>query len=144
MSKHAPALEAKSDFEDVAGEPAQKQEAVPFCIRLTPDEKAYLKHKAGSRPLGRYIRGELLGKQAAPRRHLRQPKTDEKQVATLLAQLGASRIPNNLNQLAKHANMGTLDTSDDIEQQLQEACEAVVTMRDMLFVALGLRCGGDQ
>jgi hypothetical protein len=92
--------------------------------------------------LGAYIRGELLGQTASPRRKQRQPKVDEKQVAALLAGLGASRIPSNLNQLAKHANMGTLDASEDITQQLQDACAAVMAMREALFIALGLRSGG--
>ena len=64
-------------------------------------------------------------------------------ISALLAGLGQSRIPNNLNQLAKAANCGTLETSEHVEKQLEEACAAVLAMREALFIALGLRCGGD-
>ncbi len=99
MSNISLALVPKNDFKAVATPPALKENATPFSIRLTPSEKAYLTQKAGSRPLGAYIREELLGKQASLRRKERKPKVDEKQVAALLAELGQSRIPSNLNQL---------------------------------------------
>jgi len=70
---------------------------------------------------------------------LRKPKINEQQVASVLAALGQSRISANLNQLAKHANMGILDISRDVEQELQDACAAIFAMRDVLFMALGQR-----
>jgi hypothetical protein len=144
MSNISLALVPKNDFKAVAAPPAPtKENATPFSIRFTPSEKAYLTQKAGCRPLGAYIREELLGKQADLRRKERKPKADEKQVAALLAGLGQSRIPSNLNQLAKAANQGTLGTSEEIEQQLQDACAAVLAMREALFTALGLRSGSE-
>ena len=120
---------------------AQKRPS-PFCIRLTPYEKAYLKQLAGNRPLGAYIREQLLGSVAEKRRELRSPQIDQEQYAALLAALGQSRMSSNLNQLAHHANVGTLDVSQDTEQQLQEAYACVLEMRKALFMALGLKCGG--
>ena len=144
MSNISPALAPKNDFKEVATPPEPKEIATPFSIRLTPSEKAYLTQKAGSRPLGAYIRQELLGNQAHSRRKERKPKVDEKQVAALLAELGQSRIPSNLNQLAKAANTGTLGASDEVERQLQDACGAVLAMREALFIALGLRSGAES
>ncbi len=143
MSNISLALSPKNDFRAVVSPPAPKETPTPFSIRLTPSEKAYLTQKAGSRPLGAYIRETLLGKQANSRRKERKPKVDEKQVAALLAELGQSRIPSNLNQLAKAANMGTLGPSEETRQQLQDACGAVLAMREALFIALGLKSGSE-
>ncbi len=119
-----------------------KKRASPFCIRLTPDERAYLEHLAGNRSLSAYIRERLLGDRAEKRQELRSPQIHQEQYAALLAALGQSRLSSNLNQLAKSANIGTLDVSEDIEQQLQDAYGAVLEMRKALFMALGLKCKG--
>ena len=111
----------------------------PFSLRLTAEERAWLEMQAGGRPLGAYIRERLLGGKMHKRRKLRKPKTQDKQIAMLLAELGKSRLPSNLNQLAKSANCGTLDVSQDVEQQLRDACGAVLAMRDALIIALGLK-----
>ena len=119
-----------------------KKRPSPFCIRLTPYEKAYLKQLAGNRPLGAYIREQLLGDMAEKRRELRSPQIDQEQYAALLAALGQSRLSSNLNQLAHAANIGVLDVSQDTEQQLQEAYACILEMRKALFMALDLKCGG--
>ena len=119
-----------------------KEKTYPFCLRLTKSERAYLEQKAGNRPLGRYIREQLLGDMQRKRRVLRKPKVDDQKLALLLAEIGQSRLSSNLNQLAKSANMGTIDVSDDVEAQLADACAAVMIMRDTLMMALGLKTGG--
>lgn len=116
----------------------------PFSIRLTGEERAYLEHKAGNQALGAYIRQTLLGDQQASRRKLRKPKVDDEKAAAILSELGSSRIPANLNQLAKAANTGTLDVQEETEQQLQHTCAAVIAMREALFIALGLKTGGSS
>ncbi len=115
------------------------KKSAPYSIRLTAEERAYLEEQAGSGPLSGYIRAKLLGERADKRRVLRNPKLEEAQYAALLAALGESRLSSNLNQLARHANMGTLDISDEIEEQLQDAYEAVLEMRKALILALGLK-----
>ncbi len=117
----------------------QAKMASPFSIRLSVEERAFLEQQAGHQPLGAYIRAQLFGDKADKRRVLRKPKINEKQVASVLAALGHSRMSANLNQLAKHANMGTLDISRDVEQELQDACAAIFAMRDVLYMALGQR-----
>lgn len=121
---------------------SKKKGHSPFSVRLSEEERKYLEQRAGNRPLGAYIRDQLLGEKAQKRRKLRKPTLEDGQYAALLAALGQSRLSSNLNQLAKHANTGTLDVSGDTEQQLQDACAAVLAMREALFVALRLRSGG--
>lgn len=142
------ALDIAKDFGAVNGQPKQKRKRPsPFPVRFSEDERAYLEKLAGDLSLGSYIRQELLKdfghKETQARRKLHKPNINDQKVSALLAGLGQSRIPNNLNQLAKAANCGTLETTDDIEKQLEEACAAVLAMREALFMALGLRCGSD-
>lgn len=111
----------------------------PFSLRFTVEERAYLEKQAGRKPLGTYMRERLLESHADERRIIRKPTVDDEKITSVLHQLGQSRLPSNLNQLAKAANTGTLDVSQDIEQQLQEAYGAVLAMRDALFMALGLK-----
>jgi hypothetical protein len=114
----------------------------PFSIRLTPAERATLEERAGRLPLGQYIRDVLLGEGVTKRRAARKPQLDDQKVAALLSGLGQSRLSSNLNQLAKSANMGTLDVDEDIKLQLQQACVAILAMREALMIALRINARG--
>lgn len=59
-------------------------------------------------------------------------------MARALAMLGASRIANNLNQLAHQANIGSLIMGENTLAQIDEASAHVRHMRDELVSALGL------
>jgi hypothetical protein len=113
----------------------------PFSLRLTAQERASLLQEAGHTPLGAYIRLKLLGEAARPRRAVRQPIHDEKALAQLLGELGRARLANNLNQLAKAANSGSLAVTPETEKALHDACQDVEWMRERLIVALGLSGG---
>lgn len=115
--------------------------AASFSVRLSDEERAFLEERAGNQPLGAYIRQTLLEGQAHKRRAVRKPHIEQVQFAALLSALGESRVSSNLNQLARHANVGTLDVSQDIEAQLEDACGAVLVMRETLLMALGLKTG---
>ena len=123
----------------VARHKRRKPVTRPFTIRFTEEERNYLENKAGQRPLAVYLRSIILEGKTEPRRILRKPKADDARLASLLAQLGQSRLSSNVNQLAKHANMGTLDTSAETEQELKDAAQAIIEMRKALFMALGLK-----
>lgn len=138
-TKHMATANLSSSFGSVSkGRPQREPtpETKPFCIRLTEEERVHLEHLAGKLPLGRWARKQLLGTKARKRRkrtRLRQPKTSDKNLALVMALLGDQRIASNLNQLAKHANMGTLDCDDYILEQIQEACAAMIAIRNYLI-----------
>lgn len=115
----------------------------PFSLRLTVEERARLEELAGNEPLGSYIKRKVFdGKGAGTKRarsRKRHPIKDEKRLAQVLAMLGQSRIANNLNQLAKAANHGTLPMMPDTERDIQRACADVALMRRELLRALGHR-----
>jgi hypothetical protein len=121
--------------------------AVPFCLRLTFDERAVLEKEAGNKPLGAYIRSKLLQGNEAPRKvrtRTRKPLKDERALARLLGELGKARLANNLNQLAKAVNMGSLPVTPDTEKALQRACAEIQDMRELLMQALGFYKSGSQ
>ena len=48
-------------------------------------------------------------------------------------------MANNLNQLAKAANVGSLPVSDEVESDIRRACAEIFDMRRLLLTALGLQ-----
>jgi len=131
------------NFNDIAAKPA-KRYAPPFSLRLTVEERERLDMLRGNTPLGQYIREELLGEDAAPRkRRVRQPVRDQEALGRVLGALGASHLASNLNQLARAVNTGSLPVSPETEESLSEAFEAVVAMRHDLMRALGHAVEGE-
>lgn len=110
----------------------------PFSLRFTVEERKRLDELAGNQPLGAYIRDRLLGEQTGKRRKTRKPTPDTALLALLLSELGQSRLAANINQLAKAANMGTLDITPEIEQEIEQACREIQAMRALLITALGV------
>lgn len=121
-----------------------KEKSRPFSLRLTFDERAQLERDAGSIAIGSYIRHQLFQEATVPKRRAprKKPERDEAALAQVLAQLGASRLSSNLNQLAKAVNTGSLPVTPETEKDLREACEVVAEMRGALMQALGVGPGG--
>jgi len=94
-------------------------------------------------PLGAYIRRKIFDgkglKKKRARARSRRPIKDEQKLAQVLAQLGQSRIANNLNQLAKAAHLGTLPVLPDTERDIRRSCADIALMRRELLRALGHR-----
>ena len=112
----------------------------PFSLRLTFEERTALEAAAGGQPLGRYIREKVLGENVAERKpYGKSPVKDHVALGRVLAGLGQSRLSNNLNQLARAANSGSLPVTPDTEAHLLEACRDVRQLRADLVKALGLQ-----
>ena len=111
----------------------------PFSLRLSVEERELLDELAGTKPLGAYIRETLLSNAKPRRGRTSRPKEDNIILAQILAQLGASRLPNNINQLARAANTGSLLVTDDVLHNLNEAVENILFIKETLIKVLGLR-----
>lgn len=110
----------------------------PFSLRLSFQERAVLQDRAGNMPLSSYIKPLLFAEDAAVYRKRRSaPQADEKLLAEVLACLGASRLSNTMNQLAKAANSGVLIVDPDTKKDIKSACEDIRMMRMLLMEALG-------
>lgn len=117
--------------------------AVPFSLRLSFEERAQLEKEAAGEPVGAYIRQQLFnGKQKPRRTRGKFPVKDHAALGRVLAALGQSRIANNLNQLAKAANIGSLPVTPETEDAICRACKDVQAMRHDLLRALGTRRTG--
>lgn len=111
----------------------------PYSLRLTLEERQRLKHDAGNMPLSAYIRERLFDTPSPRKRSFRQPLKDEETLAKLLTELGQSRLSNNLNQLAKASNSGSLPVTPETEQAIHQAAHDVEEMKAYLIKALGLQ-----
>lgn len=112
----------------------------PFSLRLTKEERAAFESKAGAMPLGAYIKSVVLSDEAPKYRRRRKPPVAEQQLlAQVLARLGQTRHANNLNQIAKGLNQGTLIIDAELEADLNAAIVEVAWMRITLMKALGMK-----
>ena len=119
-----------------------KKTEAPFSLRLTFEERAQLEKEAAGMSLGAYIRSRLFDSELPKRRTRgKYPVKDHKELGKLLGELGKSRIANNINQLAKAANSGSLEVSSDTEQAIQNSCCDIRWIRASLINALGLDGG---
>ncbi len=101
----------------------ENKKPAPFSLRLSYDERAQLDAEAGNIPLGTYMRIKLLENPKPRRKQSRKKKTpvkDHTTLSKLLARFGASRIGNNLNQIAKSMNSGSWIISPKTEALLQD------------------------
>jgi len=116
--------------------------APPFSLRIPDKERKALEDLAGGMPLGAFIRETIIRliikKKLTPSRG-KGSSIDKKIAAMILAALGKSRIANNLNQLAKAANSGSLPVNEEVLRDLYEAVQFVRWMRDTLIKAMGLK-----
>lgn len=117
-----------------------KPRPAPFSLRLTKQERQQIELKSGAMPLASYIKSVVLSDDAPKYRKRRKPPVvDQQLLAGILARLGASRTANNLNQIAKGLNQGTLHIDEALEADLTSACAEVAWMRTKLIEALGLK-----
>lgn len=120
-----------------------KREA-PFSLRLTFEERTRLRQAAGDLPIAAYIKSLLFADDAPVYRSRgKTPVKDHRALAEVLACLGASRIANNLNQLARAANSGSFYFDRETKAQINAACGDIQVMRQLLMSALGMQLGGE-
>ena len=108
----------------------------PFSLRLTPQERAQLKADADGQPLGAYIKSRLF---SGAKYRSRARQVDREALGKVLGALGQSRISQNLNQIAKAANIGALPVTPELVDELHETCAELKSLRQDIMAALGLR-----
>ena len=135
------AIDVKSAFQvqTQAVSKESKPSKSPITLRVTNEERDRLKLLAAGMSVSAYIRKCIFdGNTTRRKRQSHMPVKDQEAMARALALLGASRIANNLNQLAHQANIGSLIMDEDACTQIDEAYAHVRLMRDELVSALGL------
>ena len=127
------------NFNKIAKPEAKKADyPPPFSLRLTYEERARLDAERGSKTLAAYIRERLFGVDAAPRKKRgNSPVQDKEALGRMAGALGQSRLSQNMNQLAKAVNSGSLPVTPETEAEIKEACREISEMRKELLAALG-------
>lgn len=116
----------------------KKKTCPPISIRVTAEERTRLEQEAGERTLSAYCRSRLFGTKDK-RGPDRKPSTDAALLARILAQLGQSGVPQNLNFIADAIRTGTLDDDPALQAKLEDACAFIIAIRAELIRALGLK-----
>ena len=73
------------------------------------------------------------------RKAYRKPKRDDVLLGKVLAALGHSRLSSNLNQIARASNRGALPVTDELTEELRNACALIIAIRHDLIDALGVK-----
>lgn len=110
-------------------------------LRLKEGDRACLESAARDHGLSMnaYVRWRVFDPSSPPPRpRKRLARLDEKFAAQVLALLGQSRIPNNLNQIAKLANVGALDLTPEVLAELMEVLEHIRDLRRLAYLAMRL------
>jgi hypothetical protein len=106
---------------------------------MTFEEKARLERDAAGLSLSSYIRWRLFDPEnPPPKTRGKFPVKDHQAITRLLGLLGQSRLANNLNQLARSANTGSLLIDEAVERMIVEARDEIADMRRLLLEALSL------
>lgn len=137
MSK---AASLKSQFSDAADQKlSRKSVPSPVTLRLTEEERAMLEGWSRGSSMSAYIRKCLFEDKESKRKKPRRPEAivDHQALAQVLGMLGSSRIANNLNQLAFHANTGSLIVDQEVIDKINEAYSHICVLRLELLKALG-------
>lgn len=111
-----------------------------ITLRLTEDELSQLREVAQGLSVSAYIRKCVFSSEAASRkRRAYMPVADQEALARVLYLLGQTHFANNLNQIAYHANCGTLSMDEATEDEIKETCAHIAFIRMKLIEALGIK-----
>jgi hypothetical protein len=103
------------------------------------EEKDRLERDAAGMSVAAYIRWRLFDPtNPAPRTRSKHPVKDYEALSKLLGLLGQSRLANNVNQLARAANSGSLPLTPETENALAEAAAEISFIRRLLLQALNM------
>lgn len=143
MSKSLANRDVKASFVGAAkngtvAKTKPRKRLAPVSLRLSVDERAELERVADGRSLNSYIKGRIFGADGKARRDRRAlPVRDHAALAQALGLLGAMELASSLRDLSKAAKAGALSVSPETEEELINACAAVLAIKSELMRALG-------
>ena len=133
----------KKTFASAVSDKPKKLYPKPVSIRFTDAERAELESKAGDLTLSAYVRSCCVGDVAsAHRTRGKRPVKDYEALSRVLGALGRSKLSNNVNQIAKAVNTGSMSLDGKTAQDLRQAAYDIACLRMYLIKALGLKDGG--
>lgn len=112
----------------------------PMSFRVTAKEKALIQTHAGDKSVSAYLRSTALKGKVSRRKSDLPIKVD--MAARILGALGQSDVLANLSTLANSAESGSLPVTEELEDELRNACTLIIAMRNDLIEALGIKVQG--
>lgn len=131
---------ARKDFDRAS----RSAKPPPYSIRFSWEQRDELTLLSEGQPWGQYIKDLLFVKKLRPKRSAGYRLEDKKLLGKVLGMLGASRIPNNLNQIAYQANCGSLILDEATRQKLHQCLDAILWMKRTLIKAMGIKAQDEQ
>ena len=111
---------------------------MPIAFRVTHEERDALVALAGRDGLGKFIRDQLPIDLRRRRRAI-EPARHSAHFASVLAELGQSELSATLHELLEAVHLGAMPVTPETEALIRDACYAVLSMREALVHALGIR-----
>ena len=119
--------------------PKSKKYYRTYQIRFSQSEREKLDSWADGRPIAAYIKDVLFVEERKPERTHGIILEDRKLFAKAFGFLGKSRLANNINQLAKAANSGSLPLDDETKAAILKAANDILWLRRTFMRAMGLK-----
>ncbi len=127
-------------FADASKRKPKRRRPSSLSIRITDEERAILKRKAGKRSIGAYVRDAALGDDQAPRRKAAaKPSIDYAMLGQVLGKLGQSEQVACLFLLLAAAESERVAMAEEDRAALRTACTEIREVRALVMGALGLR-----
>lgn len=134
---------AASSEQEAQSEPKKgKPRPLYVSLRVTPEEKARLKRDAAGMSISAYVREQVFGDAARPRKTRGKfPVKDHAALAKVLRALGRSNLAQDFDALSWAVDSGSLHLDHESARALRQACADISAMRRELITALGLKAG---
>ncbi|WP_299970566.1 hypothetical protein [uncultured Roseobacter sp.] len=116
----------------------RKKRLAPLSLRLNAEERAALEEAAAGVSLNRYVKSQIFKGGQKPKPSAKAlPVRDHAALAQVLGMLGAMEAASSLRELAKAAQTGALPVTPETEEELVNACAAVLAIKAEVMRALG-------
>lgn len=137
-------LKLKAPFNDVSegatkASPQPKPKLRPRTYRATEEEHAEIKALAGSQSVSEYVRESALGRRSRRKRRKNVVAPSQENAARILALLGQAGVFDSLSRIADAAESGALPVTDELTDELRNACALIIAIRHDLIDALGVK-----
>lgn len=119
--------------------PPPKSKLIPMTFRVTNSERVEIKALAGTQSVSEYVRESALRKRSRRKRRAQVVTPKQENAARILGLLGQSGVLANLAKIADAAESGALPVTDELSEELRNACALIIAIRCDLIEALGVR-----
>lgn len=134
---HTKTFNENAGYGDVSASP--KPKLLPMTFRVTNSERTEIKALAGTQSVSEYVRESALRKQSRRKRRANVIAPSQENAARILGLLGQSRILANLATIADAVEAGALPVTDELSEELRNACALIIAIRCDLIEALGVK-----